>query len=222
MEARHGLWRSRWAAIGAAVAVTFGAGGLAAVNAAGGVDSTAVLTDPVRVLDSRDPVNVGLNGPFASQVSQKLRVTGSIATTTGNKTVVPSGATGVLLNVTVVGASANGFVSIRPGDATGAPSTSSLNFNAGDIIPNAVLVALPTSGANAGQIDITYDAFGASGPSTDLLVDVVGYSSSAKLDALEAALATKANSADVYTKSQSDSDISHRATSSWDTAKPSR
>jgi len=173
--------------------------------------STTWLTDPVRVLDSRDPVDVGLNGPFASQVSQKLRVTGSIATTTGNKTVVPSGATGVLLNVTVVGASANGFVSIRPGDATGAPSTSSLNFNAGDIIPNAVLVALPTSGPNAGQIDITYDAFGASGPSTDLLVDVVGYSSSAKLDALEAALATKANSADVntqlgnrYTKPESD------------------
>ena len=83
--------------------------------------------------------------------------------------------------------------------------TSSLNFNAGEIIPNAVLVALPTSGANAGQIDITYNAFGASGPSTDLLVDVVGYSSSAKLDALEAALATKANSADVYTKPQTDS-----------------
>ena len=35
--------------------------------------------------------------------------------------LVPAGATGVLLNVTAVGATAEGFVSIRPGDATGAP-----------------------------------------------------------------------------------------------------
>jgi hypothetical protein len=212
------LWRSRWAAIGAAVAVTFGAGGLVAVNAAGGVDSTTVLTDPVRVLDSRDPVNVGLAGPFASQAPQKLKVTGSIVTTTGTKTVVPTGATGVLLNVTAVAPSAAGFISIRPGDAAGLPSTSSLNFTAGQIVPNAVLVALPTGGANAGQIDITYDAFGASGPTTDILIDVVGYTNNstlaalqAEINAVEAANATqqtqingKANSADVYTKAQVD------------------
>jgi hypothetical protein len=229
-ESRGRMWRSRWAAIGAAVAVTFGAGGLAAVNAAGGVDSTTVLTDPVRVLDSRDPVNVGLAGPFASQVPQKLKITGSIPTTTGTKTVVPAGATGVLLNVTAVAPSAAGFISIRPGDATGLPSTSSLNFTAGQIVPNAVLVALPTSGGNAGQIDITYDAFGAAGPTTDILIDVVGYTNNstlaalqAEIDAVEAANATqqtqigalgstnatqqtqidaKANSADVYTKAQ--------------------
>ena len=184
-ESRGHLWRSRWAAIGAAVAVTFGAGGLVAVNAAGGVDSTTVLTDPVRVLDSRDPVNVGLNGPFASQAPQKLKITGSIPTTTGTRTVVPVGATGVLLNVTAVAPSAAGFISIRPGDATGLPSTSSLNFTAGQIVPNAVLVALPTGGANAGQIDITYDAFGASGPTTDILIDVVGYTNNSTLAALQ-------------------------------------
>jgi hypothetical protein len=203
-ESRGHMLRSRWAAIGAAVAVTFGAGGLAAVNAAGGVDSTTVLTDPVRVLDSRDPVNVGLNGPFASQVPQKLKITGSISTTTGTKTVVPTGATGVLLNVTAVAPSAAGFISIRPGDATGLPSTSSLNFTAGQIVPNAVLVALPTGGANAGQIDITYDAFGAAGPTTDILIDVVGYTNNSTLAALQAKIDTKANSADVYTKAQVD------------------
>lgn len=224
-EGRGRLWRSRWAAIGAAVAVTFGAGGLVAANAAGGVDSTTVLTDPVRVLDSRDPLNVGLAGPFASQVSQKLRVTGSISTTTGAKTVVPTGATGVLLNVTTVGSTANGFISIRPGDASGLPSTSSLNFNAGEIVPNAVLVGLPTSGANAGQIDITYDAYSVPGPNTDILIDVVGYTNSSRLDSLQAEIdaveavnATqqtqinaKANSADVYTKAQVDTAISARA-----------
>jgi hypothetical protein len=213
-DSRGRLWRSRWAAIGAAVAVTFGAGGLVAVNAAGGVDSTTVLTDPVRVLDSRDPTNVGLAGPFASQVSQKLQITGSIPTTTGTKTVVPAGATGVLLNVTTVFSTANGFISIRPGDATGLPTTSSLNFNAGQVVPNAVLVALATSGANAGKIDITYDAYGASGPTTDILIDVVGYTNNstlaalqAEIDAVEAVNAAqqtqinaKANAAEVYAR----------------------
>ena len=166
-EVRRGhLWRSRWAAIGAAVAVTFGAGGLAAVNAASSAPSAVVTIDPVRILDTRDPVNIGLPGPFVSAVSQKLTVTGA---------AVPAGATGVLLNVTVVSPSANGFLSIRPGDAVGAATTSSLNFNAGQIVPNSVQVGVPTAGADAGKIDITYDAYGVAGPTTDVLIDVVGY-----------------------------------------------
>jgi hypothetical protein len=170
---RRGLWRSRWAAIGAAVAVTLGGGGIFAVQAASSPASSVVTVDPSRILDTR--TDVGLAGPFVSAVSEKLQVTGPVATTSGAKTVVPSGATGVLLNVTVVAPAAAGFVSIRPGDATGAPSTSSLNFDAGAVVPNAVQVGLPTSGANAGQIDITYDAYGVAGPSTEMLIDVVGY-----------------------------------------------
>ena len=138
------LWRSRWAAIGAAVAVSVGGGGLFVANAASSPASSVVTIDPLRILDTRS--DVGLAGPFVSMVSQKLQVTGA---------VVPAGATGVLLNATVVGPTADGFLAIRPGDATGAPSTSSLNFKAGDIIPNSVQVGLPTSGPNAGQIDIT-------------------------------------------------------------------
>jgi len=161
---RRHLWRSRWAAIGAAVAVTFGGGGLLAVQAASGPASSVVTVTPERILDTRS--GVGLSGPFVSGVSRKLQVTGA---------VVPAGATGVLLNVTVVAPTAAGFLSVRPGDATGVPSTSSLNFTAGDIVPNSVQVALPTSGANAGQIDVTFDAFGAVGPTTNVLADVVGY-----------------------------------------------
>ncbi len=165
-DVRRGLWRSRWAAVGAAVAVTLGGGGLVAVNAASSAPSSVVTIDPVRILDTRDPVNIGLPGPFVSAVSQKLQVTGA---------AVPAGATGVFLNVTVVGPTADGFLSVRPGDAAGAPSTSSLNFKAGDIVPNSVQVGLPTAGANAGKIDITFDAFGSPGPTTEVLIDVVGY-----------------------------------------------
>jgi hypothetical protein len=167
--------RSRWAAIGAAIAVSLGGGGVFIAGAATSAPSSVVTIDPLRILDTRDPVNVGLPGPFVSPVSQKLTVTGPVATTSGTATVVPAGATGVLLNVTAVGPTAEGFISIRPGDATGAPSTSSLNFSVNETAPNSVQVGLPTTGANAGKIDITFDALGTPGPTTDVLIDVVGY-----------------------------------------------
>lgn len=204
---RRGMWRSRWAAVGAAIAVSLGAGGLFVAQAAPGPsESTIVTVTPERILDTRDPSNLGLSGPFVSAVSQKLQVTGSIATATGTKTVVPTGATGVLLNVTPVNPTAAGFISIRPGDATGTATTSSLNFTTGvaGIVPNAVQVAMPTSGTNEGEIDITYDAYGVAGPTTDILIDVVGYMTSAGLQELVADVATKANAADVYTKAQVD------------------
>ncbi len=165
---RGGLWRSRWAAIGAAVAVCLGGGGIFVANAASSAPSSIVTVDPVRILDTR--TDVGLPGPFVSAVSQKLQVTGGS---------VPEGATGVLLNVTVAGPSAAGFLAVRPGDATGAPATSSLNFDAGAVVPNSVQVGLPTAGANAGKIDITYDAYGVAGPTTEVLIDVVGYMTAA-------------------------------------------
>ncbi len=172
---RGRLWRSRWAAIGAAVAVTVGAGGFGLVNAASSPPSDIVSITPVRVLDTRDPLDVGLAGPFASPTPQDLTLTGIIPTASGPQAVVPSGATSVLLNVTVVNPAAAGFISIRPADATGAPSTSNLNFDAGTTIPNAVTVQLPTAGADAGKIEITYDALGSAGPTADVLIDVMGY-----------------------------------------------
>jgi hypothetical protein len=50
-----------------------------------------------------------------------------------------------------------------------------LNFTAGQTVPNSVQVGLPTAGANAGKIDITYDALGVAGPTAEILVDAVGY-----------------------------------------------
>jgi hypothetical protein len=73
---------------------------------------------------------------------------------------------------------------IRPGDAAGAPTTSSLNVETGSNIPNAVQVALPVAGGNAGQIDITYDAYGQAGRTTELLIDIVGYTTNTGLQEL--------------------------------------
>jgi sugar lactone lactonase YvrE len=172
-SSRRNGWRSRWAALGAAVAVAFGAGGIYIGNAASGSSSSFVAITPVRVLDTR--TGLGLAGVFTSPVSRDLLVTGSIATADGTQIVVPAGATAVALNVTVVTPTAPGFLSVRPADAAGAPSTSNLNFVAGQVVPNAVTVAIPTAGGDAGRIEITYNAFEVAGPTTHVLVDVVGY-----------------------------------------------
>ena len=147
-------------------------------------ESTFVSVSPTRILDTRD--DLGLAGPFVSAVAQDLKVTGTISTKSGTIVVVPDGATGVVLNVTAVSPTAAGFVSIRPADAPGVPTTSNLNFMAGDIIPNSVTVQMPTSGGDAGKIEITYDAFGNAGPTTEILIDVVGYTKNAGLASLQA------------------------------------
>ncbi|HQZ34139.1 MAG TPA: hypothetical protein PK020_06920 [Ilumatobacteraceae bacterium] len=155
---------------------------------------------PTRVLDTRDPINLGLAGPFVSATSQKLKITGAIPTSGGTVVVVPAGATGVLLNVTAVAPGAAGYISIRPGNASGTPTTSSLNVEAGKNVPNSVQVALPTSGANAGQIDITYDAYGTAGPAADMLIDIVGYLTNTGLQELVNAqpIAKSASVNDIY------------------------
>jgi hypothetical protein len=169
------LWRSRWAAVGAAVVVTLAAGGLVAVNAAPSAPSSFVSVDPARVLDTR--TNVGLPGPFVSGVAQKLKVTGTVRIQPPNNApainqqVVPAGATAVTLNVTVVRPASRGYLSIRPGDASGTPATSNINFGpGGPNIANAVTVALPTTGPTVGFIDIYVN-----GSAGDVLIDVAGY-----------------------------------------------
>jgi len=177
---RSSLMRSRWAAIGAAIAVTLGSGCLLVVNAGSSVPSSVVTVDPARILDTRE--NLGVVGPFERGQSRTVQATGTVATATTApgmwvpKLVVPVGATGVLLNVTVVCVNRpgvvcqGGYLAVRPGDATGQTATSSLNFVAGDVVPNSVQVGLPV----AGNIDIVYGPYLA-GAQVDVIADIVGY-----------------------------------------------
>lgn len=165
--------RTRWAAIGAACAVTLGGGTIGVVRAvqSTGERATYVAVTPVRVLDTRTDVGAA---DIVDATPVLLTVTGNIATTTGNATVVPVGATGVVVNVTAVNPSVGGFVSLRPGNAVGAPSVSTLNVTANGIFPNGATLTLPTSGPSAGQVQIWFEGDGTGGR-TDMLIDVVGY-----------------------------------------------
>jgi hypothetical protein len=153
-------------------------GGFAVVRATSGSSSASsfVPVSPVRVLDTRSDLGLAA---VTDGVAGTLKVTGSIATATSggvvNAVVVPAGATAVVLNVTAVNPTAGGYVSLRPGDATGAPTVSTLNVTAGGTFPNGATITIPTTGARAGEIQVWYEAEYTTVGSTELLIDIAGY-----------------------------------------------
>lgn len=159
---RGRMWRSRWAAIGAAMAVIAGIGGVGAAFATSNTPVTVSVT-PCRLVDTRaGGGNVGPRStPLGQGQSFSVRATGKSTNCT-----IPVAATSVMMNVTVVNGTASSYLTVWP---TGAarPTASNLNWRAGDgATPNFVSSAVGT----AGQIDI-YNFAG----TVDVVVDVTGY-----------------------------------------------
>ena len=107
---------------------------------------------PERILDTR-----GQGGAFGPSETRHLTVT--------NRASVPAEATAVVLNVTQIGATAFGYLTVWP-TGVNQPNTSNLNGAPGRTRPNLVVSKVGTSG----QVDI----FNFAGQS-DVAVDVVGY-----------------------------------------------
>lgn len=112
--------------------------------------------EPTRVLDTRNGTGVpqGKLGP------------GGVLTLNlaGHAGVPPTGATAVVLNVTATDASAGGVLTVFP-DGSPKPTTSSVNFLAGQTIPNLVTVRLGADGAVdianlTGTVDVVADIEG--------------------------------------------------------------
>jgi hypothetical protein len=106
-----------------------------------------------RVLDSRLPAFGAAK--MAGNTAIHLQITGA---------VVPPNARSVALNVTATEPDLPGFLTVYPSGAA-RPTTSNLNYVAGQTIPNAVIVGLGPTGA----VDIFSNA------ATHVVVDVVGY-----------------------------------------------
>lgn len=119
---------------------------------------------PARILDSRNGTG-GWTSPLAAGTPNTLTVTGP-----GHG--VPTGADAVVLNVTATNPTTSSYLTVYPG-GTAAPTTSNLNFVAGQSIPNLVVVKLPSSG----QV-----AFAVGAGSVDVIADLVGYFSAADGD----------------------------------------
>ncbi len=115
---------------------------------------------PKRILDSRD--GTGGTTIFSSHAAQHFQVT-------GGSSGVPSNATAVTGNLTVTGQGAGGYLYVGPVQANN-PTSSTVNFPAGDDRANAVTVSLGAGGV----LWVTYAA-PTLGPAAHVIFDVTGY-----------------------------------------------
>ena len=161
---RTGFLRTRWAAIGAAVAVSLGTGGIGLVHATVDSGDRPILVDinPCRLADTRPDTQVG---PRATPLGEGEQYDVVAHGVNGNCDI-PAEAIALSLNVTALNATAPTFVTVFPTDEA-QPVTSNLNLLPGQApTPNAVTTGLDGAGTFS-----LYNAFG----TTDVIVDVNGY-----------------------------------------------
>jgi hypothetical protein len=120
--------------------------------------STYRPMSPVRLLDTRS--GNGLSGKLNANTPRTFQITG--------RGGVPSNAKAVTGNVTVVNSSAGWAVYLGPAPVA-SPSTSTINFTAGQVAGNGLTVALSATGS----LSATY--ISSAGQTTDLVFDVTGY-----------------------------------------------
>ncbi|MFD7624427.1 PKD domain-containing protein [Streptomyces sp. NPDC059851] len=113
---------------------------------------------PTRFVDTRE----GLGTSWGQVPGQ-----GTFGTQISGLRGVPGGITAVALNVTVTNPREDGHLTVFPSDVQQVPTTSNLNFRAGQTIANSVIVPV---GAD-GSIKVRNGAWAG----VDVIVDVVGY-----------------------------------------------
>lgn len=122
----------------------------------GGVSGGGFLpVSPARLMDTR--ANVGATGPVGPGHSITLIV--------GGRGGIASTAAGVVLNVTVTQPKSSGYITVFA-DGASRPPTSSLDFGAGQTIPNLVVAPLGPDGA--------VDFYNGSSGTVQLVADVMG------------------------------------------------
>ncbi len=159
--------RSRWAAIGAAIAVTLGAGGIGITHAttdSGPMPIFKTLDAPCRLADTRPAPNTV--GPRTTGIGPAETYDLDGWGTVGDCTL-PSDTASLELNVTAVGATQQTNLRFFP-KGVALPTTANLNPSPGaSPTPNSVTVGL---NATDGQFSV-YNAFG----TVAVIIDVIGY-----------------------------------------------
>ncbi|MGW0750742.1 hypothetical protein [Streptomyces sp. NPDC002587] len=113
---------------------------------------------PARLLDTRDGTGLSAGRPVAPYATTRVKVSGSAG--------IPAGVTAVAVNLTVTNASAGGHV-IAYASGKEQPTTSNVNFAAGQTVPNLAIVPV----GEDGYIELVNRS---AGP-VDLIADVTGY-----------------------------------------------
>lgn len=214
----HTMWRSRWAAVGAALAVAVGAGTgvltTAQATVGSGERNVFIATTPCRLFDTRPGAQVG---PRTSPLAPNDTLTTPVRGNVGN-CIVPADATAVMMNVTAIEPSEATYLTVYPGDVS-RPVASNLNVAGGaSATPNLVTVLL---GAALGDIKI-YNSAG----TVHVLADVVGYFvdhhhddryyTKAQVDAAIAAAGSK----DVYAQISAAGTVQYSSSGTFSVTKP--
>jgi hypothetical protein len=122
-------------------------------NSAGGNAGSAFTSmAPTRVLDTRDD-----GSAIGSGASRRVPIAGTVG--------IPQTASGVVFSLTAVAPTAAGYLTVYPSQVA-RPTASSVNFRAGQTIPNLVYARLGTDGA--------IEIFNYAGR-TDVIIDIVGW-----------------------------------------------
>ena len=121
------------------------------------VEGSLTSLTPSRILDTRS--NLGATGPVASGGTVSLQVDGAGG-------IPASGVAAVVLNVTVTQPADGGYLTVYP-DGGSRPTTSALNFSAGETVPNLVIAPVGADGK--------VDFFNGSSGTVQVLADVSGW-----------------------------------------------
>lgn len=156
--------RTTWSAVGAAVAIALGAGGIGMTHATTSSGDRPIFTaiEPCRLVDLRPEFQVGSRpSPLGAGETFTIAGWGDVG-----DCELPSGTSALSLNVTAVGATQPTFLQFFPAGTDRPTRGSNLNPVPGAApTPNAVNVALSDTG--------DFSVYNLQG-SVDLIVDVVG------------------------------------------------
>jgi hypothetical protein len=149
--------------------------GYVSSTASGGVGAGLYnpLPSPARICDTRAGNPSSLSGGDAqcngvADAGKRLVAGSTLQATVATLNGIPAGATAAVLNVSVVSPTTTGYLTVYPQGAT-QPYTANVNYSAGQVTGNRVIVPLSTTGATPGVISIF------SSSATDVVVDVSGY-----------------------------------------------
>lgn len=133
------------------------------------VGAAFVPMNPTRYLDTRKGIgefsgNLTSTGALASFGTGALTISG-IPPISGQ----PAQAKAIAANITVTQPAAGGYITAYPANETPRPTASTLNFSAGETIPNAATVQLSDDATDG------IDLYNGSPGTVQLIVDVEGY-----------------------------------------------
>lgn len=150
-----GMTTSYWVRVASSCGIASSANATITVTTvalASGAAARLYLVTPCRIIDTRG------GPPNYSQNTQLVQVTGRCG--------VPAGAKSVVMNITAVLPSANGFLTVYPGTGASPPSTSTLSYRTNKTRANNSVMRLSSDG-RLGVFN--------GGPPVHFLIDVTGY-----------------------------------------------